>query len=495
LNFRIPRIEAFSFFFGLAAIILVVWLAAGGAAAETAVCGNAALDPGETCDDGNITDGDGCSATCAVEQDCFDDGNVFSFFSWSDTYPGMELALWKLLEDAVDSVRYPTRVIPRLWISPGDTQFLEAADGLLDAANDAISDGWDGDHYPFDCPASNGKFPYFVALGNHDVDSVRGVPNRKTFMQKLDYWKNYIGPRLPNTLVGIRNFRWGPPTDPNAYDYRTTYSFDYKNAHFVIVNQYHIGTPDAEFQANPIACIRPDLYAWIDQDLSATDRPVRFLFGHEPAWSYCSNVEGSGGQYCPPGHPDNLDPPRRPRPYSQFTPWPEDYGKHWGDSLEDSRCPPGSRDAFWAMLAQHNVVAHFTGHVHTYSSRLVEGDGTRRNDLHPYYKTGNPDFDSLDGVWEIAHGTVTSSAGSVYVLTTVQNNTVTFEAYDTATKDVEPFHLMEKWTVVVKDNNLTLAAFAANFGRTDCPGACAGTMDGDGDVDGKDLFNFIRNLP
>ncbi len=51
-------------------------------------CGNGAVDPGEQCDDGNVTDGDGCSATCTKEagavcgngkvevgEDC-DDGNV-----------------------------------------------------------------------------------------------------------------------------------------------------------------------------------------------------------------------------------------------------------------------------------------------------------------------------------------------------------------------------------------------------------------------------------
>lgn len=30
-------------------------------------CGNATVDPGEACDDGNTASGDGCSATCCVE--------------------------------------------------------------------------------------------------------------------------------------------------------------------------------------------------------------------------------------------------------------------------------------------------------------------------------------------------------------------------------------------------------------------------------------------
>ena len=30
-------------------------------------CGNGIIDPGETCDDGNIINGDGCSSTCQAE--------------------------------------------------------------------------------------------------------------------------------------------------------------------------------------------------------------------------------------------------------------------------------------------------------------------------------------------------------------------------------------------------------------------------------------------
>jgi len=36
-------------------------------AANPALCGNGTIDTGETCDDGNTTDGDGCSATCQSE--------------------------------------------------------------------------------------------------------------------------------------------------------------------------------------------------------------------------------------------------------------------------------------------------------------------------------------------------------------------------------------------------------------------------------------------
>jgi cysteine-rich repeat protein len=33
-------------------------------------CGNAAIDPGEECDDGNLEDGDGCSSECRVPNPC-----------------------------------------------------------------------------------------------------------------------------------------------------------------------------------------------------------------------------------------------------------------------------------------------------------------------------------------------------------------------------------------------------------------------------------------
>src|SRR5262249_29799569 len=34
------------------------------------LCGNAKLDPGEVCDDGNTKDGDGCSADCKSDESC-----------------------------------------------------------------------------------------------------------------------------------------------------------------------------------------------------------------------------------------------------------------------------------------------------------------------------------------------------------------------------------------------------------------------------------------
>jgi cysteine-rich repeat protein len=69
--------------FGLAGTALVLWLAATGAAcsgsdtsAPSGNCGNGAVDAGEACDDGNATDGDGCSHECKSEDGTCGNGIV-----------------------------------------------------------------------------------------------------------------------------------------------------------------------------------------------------------------------------------------------------------------------------------------------------------------------------------------------------------------------------------------------------------------------------------
>lgn len=52
----------------------VSWLGAGRTGADAPPgCGNGVVDPGETCDDGNVLDGDCCSATCQAEETRFGD--------------------------------------------------------------------------------------------------------------------------------------------------------------------------------------------------------------------------------------------------------------------------------------------------------------------------------------------------------------------------------------------------------------------------------------
>ena len=411
---------------------------------QSSSCGNYTIELGETCDDGNQSGGDGCSPTCQVEEQCYDPGNAFSFFLWSDSYTSAgDSGVSRLFADAVDRLKYAGRIIPRFWIATGDIPFMSDSNHALDDLNDEISNSASGSNYPFQCSASNGKFPYFVAIGNHDVDGYGTM----TPQLQYAYWRNTVGARLGTTLVGITNFKLGPS---NGEDDRTNYSFDYKNAHFVVVNQYH---DDPTYPtSDPIACIRPSLYQWVDQDLATTTQPIKFVFGHEPAWSYCSNLPGFGGDFCPTTNIDNQTPASRVRPYSSTGEWLQPFGEHWGDSLESNQCPDGSREAFWSMVANHNVIAHFVGHTHSYSGRLVQGDGTRRNDVSAYSKTGQT-FSAGEGVWEVNTGQAHNSAGTLYVLVTVKDDLVTFETYDQITYETaEPFKLVESWNVSLSGN-------------------------------------------
>lgn len=400
------------------------------------VCGDGWIQAGEACDDGGRVSGDGCDSACAVEQQCYDAGNTFSFFTWSDSYgTSGDDGVVKVLTEATDLARHPGRVRPRFWIASGDVPFMADGRERLDGLNSVISNSKWGRKYPFRCPASRGTFPYFVALGNHDVDAYLSMPPPA----KYDYWSNHVGPRLTGALLGARNFRWGPDL---GHDARTTYSFDYKNTHFVVLNQYH-GDPKYP-TPEPKGCLREPLIEWLAADLAGTDRPLRFVFGHEAAWPYCSAEPGYGGEHCPPGSPDHQDPPYRPRPHGVLKTWPEPFGAHWGGSLDSPLCPAGSRDAFWKLLVRHRVVAHFVGHSHAYSSRLADAGGRSRKRAPAYGKEGAA-YDVADGTFEIDSGRVHNSAGAVYVLTTVRDDVVTFEAYDSV-RD-EPFHRIDQWSV------------------------------------------------
>lgn len=187
----------------VALMVMVIGIDIGGdraaALGAAATCGNHIIEWGEACDDGNRTSNDGCSATCTVEQDCYDIGNTFSFFVWSDSYTrsGSGGVSW-VFADAVDKGKYPTRVIPRFWVSTGDIPFMVDEKASLDHLNRLLS----GIFSPFTCDASTGTFPYFVAIGNHDIDGYEGSGSA-TPQSQHQYWSSDVGPHLATTLGSI----------------------------------------------------------------------------------------------------------------------------------------------------------------------------------------------------------------------------------------------------------------------------------------------------
>ncbi len=157
---------------------------------------------------------------------------------------------------------------------------------------------------------------WFPIPGNHDFG-----PADLTFLQQYDLDPN--GPSEPNIV------QWGPEPCP-----RTTYSFDYQNAHFAALNVYC----NADGPGGIDGSISDILYEWLAADLAATTREHIFVFGHEPAF---------------------------PQPDAQTGDL-----RHAYESLDQY---PQARDQFWDLLQSHQVVAYIHGHTHSFSAVQIEG--------------------------------------------------------------------------------------------------------------------------
>ncbi|MFZ2632648.1 MAG: metallophosphoesterase [Desulfosalsimonadaceae bacterium] len=145
--------------------------------------------------------------------------------------------------------------------------------------------------------APDGQDVYF-ALGNHDAPP----SGDSTFM-------NAIAPCYPDN---------GPAASPRG----TVFSFDRADCHFVITNQYW---------NNPAGGYTDEQLEWIEQDLKASTRTFKFVFGHEPAFPLARHVK------------DSLD------------------------------ADPAQRDRFWSILKDNGVQAFFCGHTHNLSHVLNGG--------------------------------------------------------------------------------------------------------------------------
>ncbi len=155
-------------------------------------------------------------------------------------------------------------------------------------------------------------YPWYPVLGNHDPES----PSTMAYLR--DY-----GMKVPNVVN----------RGPEGCE-ATTYSFDWGNNHFVVLNQYYDGVKDWGLEG----FIVPKLMEWLESDLATNSKEHIFVFGHEP-----------------------------------LVPMPDmDNGRirHQGDALDED---PENAFAFYQILRKYDVHAYFCGHTHNTSYANING--------------------------------------------------------------------------------------------------------------------------
>jgi hypothetical protein len=240
----------------------------------------------------------------------------------------------------------------------GETEFAGAAKAIASAGAGEfmISPGdIDPPDQVYDVIRSSvgAAYPWYPVAGNHEAETTSDMAWLRAF--------NSGGNSLPHIVNP------GP-----VGSMETSFSFDYENAHFVIINEYFDGATDNGGAGDVI----PALLAWLEADLTANTLPIVFVVGHEPAFP----------------QPDAAPPYRL---------------RHDGDSLDAF---PTNRDAFWSSLAAHGVKAYICGHTHNYSTIKI------------------------DGVWQMdvghARGMADTGAPSTFIKITVwKKGAVTYETY------------------------------------------------------------------
>lgn len=195
-------------------------------------------------------------------------------------------------------------------------------------------------------------YMWYPMVGNHELP---GAGNESYPGSNMDWLRGYdYGAVNP-----------GPSGCPE-----TTYSFDYENAHFVMLNEYCDTTGDTVTDGD----VPDHLYDWLVGDLSATDKTHLFVFGHEPAYP---QPDADNGRV-----------------------------RHVGDSLDGH---PANRDRLWNLLRDEGVVAYICGHTHNYSAV------------------------ALDGVWQLdaghARGLGDTGARSTFIWIDVHGDLITFKTY------------------------------------------------------------------
>ena len=186
-----------------------------------------------------------------------------------------------------------------------------------------------------------GRGAFMISPGDLDVDPPSAVREMVSTVLGEDYpWYPVLGNHDPESPSSMKYLRDYSRTVPNVVNRgpegceETTYSFDWANAHFVVLNQYFDGVKDWGLEGDVV----PELLDWLEADLAANTKDHVFVFGHEPLMAM----------------PD-MDNGRI---------------RHQGDSLDEH---PENAFRFHQLLLKHGVAAYICGHTHNASYANLNG--------------------------------------------------------------------------------------------------------------------------
>lgn len=246
------------------------------------------------------------------------------------------------------------------------------------------------------------SYPWYPVVGNHELPGAGSEATsgaNMAWLRGYNYDANGVG--VPPDIV-----RSGPTGCPT-----TTFSFDYENAHFAVLNEYCDVGGDTATDGD----VPDHLYNWLVADLDATTKPFVFVVGHEPAYP---QPDADNGRL-----------------------------RHVGDSLDGH---PGNRDRFWSLLAARKVTAYLCGHTHNYSAVWI------------------------NGVWQIdvghARGDGDTGAASTFLRVTVGRERITYQTFrDTGGTTCDQYTMTQSWTTP-GTTAVTIGTFAATT-ASQAPGA------------------------